>query len=270
MIVFPPSKLNLGLQITEKRTDGYHNLQTVFYQFPLCDILEIVIDEQSPSGFCHFVSTGLEIPEGKNLCIKAYELLDRVYNLPAVRIHLHKIIPMGAGLGGGSSDATYTLRLLNSLCGLTLSQDQLRSYALELGSDCPLFVEEEVQYAQGRGEVLCPIEIDLKDISLLVVNPKIHISTSVAFSGVSPQKREPFVEIINEPVEFWKGSLTNDFEESLFVKYPDLRNIKEKMYAHGACYAAMSGSGSTMFALFKGEVPSVEWPEHYFVWSKRL
>lgn len=270
MIVFPPSKLNLGLRVTEKRSDGYHNLQTVFYQFPLRDILEIVIIDSNTTGTCHFVSTGLKIPSGKNLCVQAYELLASDYDLPSVNIHLHKVIPMGAGLGGGSSDATYTLKLLNSLCELNLSDDQLRSYALQLGSDCPLFVSNFVQYAEGRGELLSPLDLNLTGMSLLVVNPKIHISTAEAFSGIKPTARKSFVGIVKEPIELWKGKLTNDFEKPLFAKYPELSEIKNKMYELGASYASMTGSGSTMYALFKTAAPKLDWPNHYFVWLGKL
>ena len=159
MILFPPSKLNLGLQIIAKRSDAYHDLQTVFYQFPLKDVLEILIDESLSPGTCNFNSTGLPIPGGENLCEKAYYLLNKDYSLPGVKIHLHKIIPMGAGLGGGSSDAAYTLRLLNSLFDLKISANKLMEYALELGSDCPLFIHDYPQYAVGRGELLEPISI---------------------------------------------------------------------------------------------------------------
>ena len=161
MIEFPPAKINLGLQIIAKRTDGYHDLQTVFYQFPLNDVLEIIKDDSLEPGQCKMIVTGLPIPSGENLCEKAYKLLHEFYPMPGVRIYLHKIIPMGAGLGGGSSDAAYTLKLLNTMFDLKLSNDELKAFALILGSDCPLFIDNNPQYGEGRGEVLSPVNIDL-------------------------------------------------------------------------------------------------------------
>jgi 4-diphosphocytidyl-2-C-methyl-D-erythritol kinase len=270
MILFPTAKLNLGLQITAKRTDGYHNIQTVFYQFPLKDVLEIVEDSTLVCGKCVFKSTGLPIPVGENLCVRAYNLLNVKIPLPGVRIHLHKIIPMGAGLGGGSSDAAYTLSLLNILFKLNLSVDELREFALELGSDCPLFIESEVQYAEGRGEVLTKINLNLKGMHLLVINPNIHISTAEAFVNIKSSVVPPCKVIIEQDISAWKQVLVNDFEASIFPTYPELKVIKDKLYALGADYAAMSGSGSTLFGLFKDEVPTEDWDKDYFVWNTRL
>ena len=167
MIEFPPAKLNLGLQIIAKRTDGYHDLQTVFYQFPLNDVLEIIKDDSLEPGQCRLISSGLPIPGGENLCEKAYKLLHKSHPLPGVRIYLHKIIPMGAGLGGGSSDAAYTLKLLNTMFDLKLSNDELKAFALILGSDCPLFIDDKPQYAEGRGELLSSVNINLTGKYLL-------------------------------------------------------------------------------------------------------
>ena len=270
MILFPTAKLNLGLQIIAKRTDGYHNLQTVFYQFPLKDVLEIVEDSTLDDGMCVFKSTGLPIPGGENLCVRAYKLLNAKRPLPGVRIYLHKIIPMGAGLGGGSSDAACTLRLLNTLFKLSLSLDALREFALQLGSDCPLFIESEVQYAEGRGEILSKINLNLKGMYLLVINPNVHISTAEAFANIKPIVAPSCKIILEQELRSWKLDLVNDFEASIFPAYPELKVIKDKLYSLGADYAAMSGSGSTLFGLFSNEIPITDWNEDYFVWQSCL
>jgi len=268
MILFPPAKLNLGLQIISRRSDGFHNLQTVFHQIALTDILEIVEDVSIASGECVIQSTGIHIPEGENLCQKAYRLLHAEFQLPGVQIHLHKIIPMGAGLGGGSSDATYTLKGLSKLFKLNLSVSELRAFAHQLGSDCPLFVENTSQYAEGRGELLSNIEVNLAAKNILLINPQIHISTDQAYAKVNPKNAEQSCrDIVLRDVSFWKEELKNDFEEAIFPMYPDLKMIKDRLYDLGADYAAMSGSGSTMFAIFSGEIPEMNWPENYFIWK---
>jgi len=270
MILFPTAKLNLGLQITAKRPDGYHNLHTVFYQFPLKDVLEIVEDSTLETGECVFKSAGLAIPGGANLCVRAYKLLHEKFHLPGVRIYLHKIIPMGAGLGGGSSDAAYTLSLLNTLFKMNLSENKLRRLALQLGSDCPLFINNYVQYAEGRGEVLTKINLDLTGMYLLIICPNIHISTTEAFSSIRPQLTTSCRVVVEQNIKTWKSDLVNDFETSVFSKHPELKAIKEKLYSLGADYAAMSGSGSTIFGLFSSEIPEINWAEEYFVWQTRF
>ncbi len=270
MILFPPSKLNLGLQIIAKRSDAYHDLQTVFYQFPLKDVLEILIDESLSPGTCNFNSTGLPIPGGENLCEKAYYLLNKDYSLPGVKIHLHKIIPMGAGLGGGSSDAAYTLRLLNSLFNLQLSSNKLMEYALLLGSDCPLFINDNTQYAEGRGDLLEPIELSLKGKYLIIINPGIHISTKEAFSNIHPAGKKSCREVVSQTPKMWKDNLLNDFEKSVFPKHPILNDIKASLYDKGAEYASMSGSGSTIFGIFNENPDLQSFPNSYFVWETFL
>ena len=270
MILFPPAKLNLGLQIIAKRADGFHDLQTVFYQFPLCDVLEILQDDSLEKGTCQFSSSGLSIPGGENLCEKAYYLLAKDYKLPGVRIILHKIIPMGAGLGGGSSDAAYTLKLLNDLFDLYIQSDMLKQYALVLGSDCPLFISNSPQYAQGRGELLEEIPVDLSGMHLLVVNPKIHISTAEAFSKIQAKVQDSCKEIVLSGLSNWKAELNNDFEDSIFPNFPELEKLKTSLYGLGARYAAMSGSGSTMFGLFENRVETEVFPDDYFVWQCKL
>lgn len=270
MILFPSSKLNIGLQITAKRPDGFHNLQTVFYPFPLNDVLEIIEDKNQKRGSCVFASTGLPIPGGENLCVKAYELLHQDHDLPAVRIYLHKVIPMGAGLGGGSSDAAFTLKLLNKLFDLGLSKESLKKKALALGSDCPFFIEDGPQYAEGRGELLSPVDVNFKGKYLLIVNPKIHIATAEAFSNVVPQEQISCKELVEKDLLTWKTNVVNDFERSVFPIHPELKSIKGKLYSIGADYAAMSGSGSTLFGIFSKPIPKTDWPLDYFVWQTQL
>lgn len=248
MILFPPAKINLGLNVTDKRTDGYHNLETIMFQIPFQDILELV-----PSDKFTFTQSGLTIA-GKsddNLCVRAYQLIQHRWKIDPVNIHLHKLIPMGAGMGGGSADATYVLKGLNSLFSLGIDSQTLQSLALELGSDCPLFVEEKPQFAQGRGEILSPIHVDLTGKQLLVINLGIHVSTQLAFSKIQPKKPSLSIpEIVQKPIEMWKESLVNDFETGVFSAYPILEEVKKKMYQEGAVYASMTGSGSTIFGIF--------------------
>jgi 4-diphosphocytidyl-2-C-methyl-D-erythritol kinase len=249
MILFPPCKINLGLKVVEKRSDGYHNLETIMFQLPVNDVLELV-----KSDVFSFKSSGIPIPgsQENNLCIKAFELLKNRHSIGNVQIHLMKNIPMGGGLGGGSSNGTYTLLALNELFELNLSKDVLRSYAAELGSDCPLFVETFPQFAEGRGELLSPISINLSGYYLRLINIGIHISTKEAFSSCRfPSKEKPLLQdIIQQKIENWKGNLHNDFEDSVFPLYPALANLKEKLYEDGAIYASMTGSGSTLYAIY--------------------
>jgi 4-diphosphocytidyl-2-C-methyl-D-erythritol kinase len=251
MILFPPAKINLGLKVLDKRTDGYHNIESVMFQIPFCDILEIVKSEEFS-----FKSTGLEISgnSNDNLCVKAYEILKNKFNVSPVSIHLHKIIPMGAGLGGGSSDGTYTLLILNQLFELNLSEQQLREFALELGSDCPLFVNDFPQIAKGRGELLEKIEVNLSGKYLYIINLGIHVSTKEAFQNLELnrfEKHQDFINLFKKDYSSWKNNLINDFEYSVFKLHPELANLKEKLYKSGAVFAAMTGSGSTLFALFE-------------------
>jgi 4-diphosphocytidyl-2-C-methyl-D-erythritol kinase len=252
MISFPPCKINLGLNIIYKRADGFHDLETCFYPIPWADILEII-----PSKQLIFTSSGNAIP-GKvedNLCLKAYHLIKTDFDIASVKIHLHKIIPIGAGLGGGSSDAAHTLRLLNEIFNLSLSIDQLKSYASKLGSDCSFFIEDKPMLGSGKGEILNEIDLSLNGFYLVIVKPAIHVSTQEAYSGISPKRPTMKIqEILKRPVADWKEVLKNDFEESIFKKYPAIAEIKTKLYSRGAIYACMSGSGSSVFALFEKPV----------------
>jgi len=248
MILFPPAKINLGLNVLRKREDGYHDLDTCMLPIPLCDVLELLPSEQF-----EYHQTGLTIPGATddNLCVKAYKLLKEEYNLPPIYMHLRKEIPMGAGLGGGSSDAAYVLTGLNMLFELKLSNSKLEEYAAKLGSDCPFFVKNEAQIAHGRGEILSPCPLDLNGMYLKIINPGIHVGTKEAYDGVVPNPNAPTVSsILDQEIEQWNGQLKNDFETSVFKKHPILQEIKDKLYTEGAIYAAMSGSGSTMFGIY--------------------
>lgn len=268
MIVFPPAKINIGLNIIRKRDDGFHDIETVFYPLELSDIVEVV----QSSSKTEFSNTGLlvDAPATSNLCVKAYQLLKKDYNLPEVKIHLHKIIPMGAGLGGGSSDAAYVLKVLNQLFDLKISNDAMIDYASQLGSDCAFFVNGEPSLATGRGEVLSPLPLNLKGYHVLLIKPDIHISTAEAYSGVTPFKPEKSLnELLKWDIRDWKNCIVNDFEKHLFIKYPQLSDIKNFMYGKGAVYASMSGSGSTVYGIFKDE-PAIKGYENCFWWKGKL
>jgi 4-diphosphocytidyl-2-C-methyl-D-erythritol kinase len=253
MIVFPNCKLNLGLNIVSKRNDGYHNLETVFLPININDALEIIIQRNANSPI-EFTSSGLLIDgnEKDNLCIKAYYLLKRDFDLLPIKMHLHKTIPMGAGLGGGSANAAFTLLLLNELFELDIPQSKLIQYALLLGSDCPFFIINKPCFATSRGEVLQPISLNLSAYKILIVNPGIHISTAQAFSKIDITAPENSIrDIINKPIRSWKNNLVNDFEQSVFKQFDGLEELKNKLYEAGAIYASMTGTGSTFFGIFK-------------------
>jgi 4-diphosphocytidyl-2-C-methyl-D-erythritol kinase len=260
MVAFPPCKINLGLHILRKRGDGYHDLETCFLAVPWSDMLEII-----PAQAFSFTTSGLDVPgnPADNLCVRAYNLLKVDFNLPPVQIHLHKIIPTGAGLGGGSSDAAYTLRLLNTICELNLTTEQLAAYAARLGSDCAFFIYDQPMLGTGRGEILEPLALGLKGKYLAICKPDIHVSTAEAYAGVTPQVPATNIKVIltTKPFEEWWFYLKNDFEASVMVKHPAIRNTKDKFYAQGARYASMSGSGAAVFALF--DKPVALDPEAY-------
>ncbi len=249
MILFPPAKINLGLHILFKREDGFHELETVMTPIPFTDILEIL-----PANSFEFQQTGIPIPgdTSSNLCVKAYELMKDEYKIPPIFIHLKKIIPMGGGLGGGSADAAYVLTGINSLFNLNLSDSTLEELTSRLGSDCPFFVKNSTQVAKGRGEILSPIDLDLKGYFLKIINIGLHVGTKDAYSGAQFSTSSKTVsEIVSQPISTWKNELTNDFEKTVFAIYPELNQVKENLYTEGAIYAAMSGSGSTMFGIFE-------------------
>ncbi len=269
MVVFPNAKINIGLYITGKREDGYHNLSSCFYPIPWCDILEIV-----ESGSLTFHSSGIEIPgNGEvNLCLKAYHLLKKDHDLPPVSVHLHKIIPIGAGLGGGSSDGTFTLKALNEIFQLNLTISQLEEYALSLGSDCPFFIQNQPVIVSGRGEIFKRTDLSLKGKFVVLVNPLIHISTGEAFSGIGVYSKEPELEsMLQNPFEKWKDQVKNDFEVSVFGRYPEIGEIKGTFYSKGAIYASMTGSGATVFGVFDNPVDVNGWfPDNYITWVREI
>lgn len=262
MIDFPCAKINLGLNITEKRADGYHNLETVFFPIPICDALEIkTMDERFPSNVaCDLKVTGNNVccNENDNLIVKAYNMIAADFEIPRVHAHLYKNIPSEAGLGGGSSDAAYMIRLLDQRFRINIGNAEMEKYAARLGADCPFFITAEPSYAEGIGEILSPVNItdnNLEGYSLVVVKPQIAVSTKEAFSSITPRK--PLMccrEIVAQPIETWKDALCNDFEESVFGIYPQLNDIKNRIYTLGAAYAQMSGSGSSLFGIFKSDV----------------
>ncbi len=255
MLAFPTTKINLGLYLTEKRSDNFHSILSCFYPVQWSDVLEIV-----PSETFEFLQTGLQVPGNPedNLCVKAYNLLKNDFDLPNVRIHLHKIIPMGAGLGGGSSDAAFVLKTLNNSLKLGIGREKLMEYAAVLGSDCAFFIPNKTSIATGRGEILEDFKIDLSGTKIVIVYPDIHISTAEAFADVKPKTFEgDFKALLAEP-EKWKDQLRNQFEETIFLKYPLLDEIKQQLYKSGAFYASMSGSGSSIYGLFKGEIEELD------------
>lgn len=271
MIAFPNCKINLGLHILQKRADGFHDLETVFYPLPLRDALEIIQNNSTENSIV-FSASGLLVdskPED-NICVKAYHLLKKDFpELPSIKMHLHKTIPSGAGLGGGSADGAFVLLLLAKKFNLALTEAQLLSYALQLGSDCPFFIINKPAFATGRGEALQPIDLNLSSYQFVLINPKIHINTGWAFSQIKPKKeRSSLKNIIALPVTEWKHHLQNDFEEAVFAAHPEIKNIKQQLYHQGAVYASMSGSGSTVYGLFeKSAAPQLQFPAHYFMKS---
>jgi 4-diphosphocytidyl-2-C-methyl-D-erythritol kinase len=252
MIVFPNCKINLGLYINAKRADGYHDIETVFFPVPFCDLLEVI--PQGAGTDCTLEQTGLILSasDDDNLCVKAYRLLKKDFpSLPAITIYLHKQIPSGAGLGGGSADGAFMLQLLTEQFNLPLNKKELQRYALELGSDCPFFIENKPVVATGRGEKMRSIAIDLKGWQLVLCLTGLHVSTKEAFEGCKP--RVPSIspeQIVVKPVEEWQDQLFNQFEETVFAKYPRLADCKQHLYEQGAAYASMTGTGSTLFGLF--------------------
>lgn len=260
MIVYPNCKINLGLNVLRKRTDGYHDLETVFYPVPLTDKLEAIVGNGA-DGTCSLSLSGnpIEGNAADNLIVKAYNLLAADHRLPHVDFDLEKHIPSQAGLGSGSSDATYTLRLLNELCQLHLDSPTLQRYAARLGADCAFFVTVEPSFATGIGDILTPMADEcahLKGLYLLIVKPSVAISTAQAFSFVKPQP--PIIrckEVVAQPIGEWRNRLGNDFEVSIFNIHPEIRSVKQQLYSMGATYAQMSGSGSAFFGIFN-EAPT--------------
>ncbi|MGE4586514.1 MAG: 4-(cytidine 5'-diphospho)-2-C-methyl-D-erythritol kinase [Mangrovibacterium sp.] len=270
MISYPIAKINLGLKITGKRNDGFHNLETIFYPVPLHDALEV-----TESGLHEFSVSGLPVEgdSAQNLVVRAYELLKKDYGLPSVRIHLHKHIPTGAGLGGGSSDAASMLLLLNSLFRLKIGRGKLMDYALSLGSDCPFFLIGKPVFAMGRGELMEELALCLDAYYLILVKPPVQLSTAEAYAHIEPRaSRFSMKGLAGFPVNRWKGNIQNQFEPYAFEMYPELEQIKQTLYDQGASFALMSGSGSCVYGLFHSAKTGLEkaFPETYRIYRLHL
>lgn len=257
MICFPNAKINIGLNIIEKRADNFHNIESVFYPVNLCDILELIEDKDTKETHTEriqFHVSGIPIPDetANNLCVRAYNLISSDYSIPPIKTHLHKIIPIGAGLGGGSADAAFFIKLINDAFHIGITEEAMKHYANKLGSDCSFFINNKSAFVQGRGDIQKSIELDLRGYFFVLVYPSIHINTAIAYSNVIPRKPEYALEelILKLPVNDWRKFIRNDFEVSVFPKFPQIEKIKEQLYLSGALYASMSGSGSTVYGIF--------------------
>lgn len=271
MIQYTNCKINIGLHILSRRDDGYHDIETLFYPVRFMnDAVEVLFSDDESD---HVYVTGLAIdePMEKNLCYKAVQLLRQKYTFPPVSVHLHKIVPMGAGLGGGSADATATLVLINRLFELGITNQQLLRYSARLGSDCAFFVSSTPQLGEGRGEVLSPVNVDLTGKYLMIVKPDIHVSTAEAYQRVKPNSQRISLSKLAElPLEEWKDVVVNDFEESIFKTYPQIAILKEQLYQHGAVYAQMSGSGAACYGIFDRQPEKIEVPKEWDVFVGEL
>lgn len=265
MLLFPGCKINIGLNIIEKRPDGFHNLESVFFPLNLTDILEIEVSNE-----LKFTCTGIGIPGNKNnnIVLDAYRLLQSRHVLKPVNIHLHKQVPMGAGLGGGSADGAAALLILNDLFDLKISKAYLASMADELGSDCAFFIENKTAMVTGKGENIRPYELDLNGYYIKLINPGIHVNTKDAFNGVELSEAGRINTISRDNIESWKDFVFNDFEKTIFAKYPEIKSLKDILYEQGAIYASLSGTGSTVYGIFKEE-PATKMTEH-FEWDTKL
>lgn len=269
MISFPNAKINLGLNIVEKRNDGFHNIETIFCPIDLTDSLEFIVLPNATNT--KFSQSGMLIdgnPED-NLIMKAYRMIANDFKLPNLHIHLQKNIPFGAGLGGGSSDAAFMIMMLNDYFDLNLNENQMEKYAENLGSDCPFFIKNKPTFAYEKGTKFKPINLDLSDFNIVLIKPNIHVSTKEAYNNCQPHYPEiRLEELINQDVSNWKNNIKNDFELSIFKFYPEIKRIKEQLYEIGATYASMSGSGSSVFGLFKKDfiLPQIAF-DNAFVWK---
>ena len=257
MTIFPNAKINIGLWVTSRRDDGFHNIESIFYPVGIRDACEFVMQDNGIDSD-EFTQTGIDSGSSinDNLVMKAINLVRSRFNIPALRVHLHKAIPIGAGLGGGSSDAAFMLRYLNRYFRLGLCNEDLSAMASELGSDCPFFIRNIPAYASGRGEILTKVSDLLAGLSIIIVNPGIILNTAEAYSELKPNKRDSSIlDIYNLNIEEWKDKLENDFEAGTFKKYPLIEEIKNELYRQGAIYSSMSGSGSSVFGIFKDKPP---------------
>jgi len=269
MLQFSNSKINLGLYIVNKRDDGFHNIETIFYPINLKDAIEIVETDQNFA----FTNSGIVVDSKTedNLIYKAYKLLKDNYNLPNVKIHLHKIIPFGAGLGGGSANAANTIILLNKMFDLKLTENQQIDYVKKLGSDCAFFIKNKPVYAFEKGDKFETIDLDLSDYKIVLIKPAFGINTKQAYSNVKIEKPNfELKQIIKLPINEWKTELFNNFEYNIFKLYPELNNLKQMFYDKGAIYASMSGSGSSVFGIFEKNLKIDFENKNYFMWQGNL
>lgn len=260
MITFPNAKINIGLNVLNRRPDGFHNIETILVPIRLCDFLEIIEYDGNTRGRCEFNVTGIRVGGNldENLCVKAYHLLHKLQKLPSVKIHLHKNIPIGAGMGGGSTDGAFTLKILNSLFSLGISAADLQSYCKELGSDCSFFIKNEISFAVERGDVMHPISLDINDCHVVIINPYIHVNTASMYDSLTPNEgaKGQLKKAVTGPLGNWKDTIVNEFELPVFAQHPELESIKTRLYAMGAVYTSMTGSGSTIYGIFS-DLPNV-------------
>lgn len=274
MLLFSPCKINIGLNIINKREDGFHNLQSIFYPVPLYDVLEIIINKETDANPIEFTCSGLEINGNSedNIILKAVHLIKTDFQIPSIKIHLHKVIPMGAGLGGGSANGAETLLLLIDLFDLKIPFEKLIEYASKLGSDCPFFIYNSPCFVEGRGEILNPITLNLKGKYLTLINPAIHINTSLAFSKIIPENKNiPFNTISNLELNEWQDVFINDFEKPMCILFPELNNLIEGLKKTGAEFVSMTGSGSTIYAISSKELDISHFNKNdYFIFQTQL
>ncbi|MFC2100532.1 4-(cytidine 5'-diphospho)-2-C-methyl-D-erythritol kinase [Bacteroidota bacterium] len=270
MIFFPNAKINIGLFVKKKLPDGFHEIESIMIPVALCDLLEVVVNE---SDEFKLTTSGISIESEieKNLCYKAWKIVNSRYEIPGVQMHLHKNIPVGAGLGGGSSDAAYTLKLLNHYFELKIGEEELMVMAGEIGNDCPFFISNKISFAYNKGQLLKPLELDLKLYHVVIVFPNMNISTRWAYQSIIPERKsESLFNLISLPIDQWKERIYNDFESVVFAEYPEIEKIKEVLYSQGAVYASLSGSGSVVYGIFN-EFPVLKNDfEPYFTWQGRI
>ncbi len=268
MIVYPNAKINIGLNIINKRIDGYHDIETIFYPIDLSDILEFIPLTGITSSSIHITGMPVDGNRADNLCIRALELLKHHHDIPPLQIHLHKGIPVGSGLGGGSSDAAFMLKALNCYFNLQIKNEELVQLAAELGSDCSFFVNNTVSFASGVGDNLFPIDLNLNNYYFTIICPELTINTKNAYSCIRPKKPDiSLKEAIKQPVKEWNKLIINDFEDVIAAQYPVINKIKNNLYKHGALYASMTGSGSCVYGIFEKPVTMKPYFNEYFVWE---
>lgn len=270
MIVFPKAKINLGLRITGRRNDGYHNIETVFYPVSLFDALEFVVSPESQEmDILTVTGISLGVRPEENILMKAVSKLREKYSFPMLKIHLHKVIPHGAGLGGGSSDAGCMLKALNRHFQMSIGEKELKSMALDIGSDCPFFIDGDPSFASGRGEILEAINPLLSGYYLLLLNPGVGINTGEAYRNCRPETPSASLRsVVAHDIREWKDLIFNDFEKYAFKKHPVIGMIKDELYAYGALFSLMSGSGSSVYGIFSGKPENIpDWLNEMVIWE---